>query len=180
MLDRDPVSGTSRDTALMDDPKWRRGFAQLAQLGLSFDLQVLPSQLDVAARLAANFGDIVFVLNHGGYHVPASARQRELWRRGVALLARQPNVVVKLSGYGAVDPSWAEDGYADYAHTLLDAFGTDRVLFGSNFPVDRRTISYPALVEATVRVTKELTADEHDRFFYRNTARTYHFDQSQD
>jgi predicted TIM-barrel fold metal-dependent hydrolase len=180
MLDRNPVSGVSQETALMDDPKWRRGFARLAPLGLSFDLQVLPSQLDVAARLAADFADTVFVLNHGGYHVPASAQQRDLWRRGVGLLARQPNVVVKLSGYDAVDPDWSGDGYADYARTLLDAFGVDRVLFGSNFPVDRRTISYPALVAATVAVTSELTADERDRLFYRNTVRTYRIDGGQD
>ncbi len=180
MLDRNPVSGVPEETALMDDPKWRRGFARLAPLGLSFDLQVLPSQLDVAARLAADFADTVFVLNHGGYHVPASAQQRDLWRRGVALLARQPNVVVKLSGYDAVDPDWSGDGYGDYARTLLDAFGVDRVLFGSNFPVDRRTISYPALVTATVAVTSELTADERDRLFYRNTVRTYRIDGGQD
>jgi predicted TIM-barrel fold metal-dependent hydrolase len=91
----------------------------------------------------------------------------------VRLLARQPNVVVKLSGYDEVDPGWSVDGYADYARTLLDAFGVDRVLFGSNFPVDRRTITYPALVATTAAVTAGLTADERDRLFYRNTVRTY-------
>lgn len=176
MLDRNPVSGASEETALMEDGKWRHGFSLLAPLGLSFDLQVLPSQLDVAARLAADFPDTMFVLNHGGYHVPASPEQRGLWRRGVGLLARQPNVVVKLSGYDAVDPGWARDGYAEYAGTLLGAFGVDRVLFGSNFPVDRRTITYPALVGATLAVTGELTADERDRLFYRNTVRTYRID----
>jgi predicted TIM-barrel fold metal-dependent hydrolase len=96
-----------------------------------------------------------------------------VWRRGVGLLAGQPNVVVKLSGYDEVDPGWAVDGYAGYARALLDAFGVDRVLFGSNFPVDRRAISYPGLVAATVAVTAGLTADERDRLFCRNTVRTY-------
>ena len=179
MLDRDLVSGKSGETALMDDPAWRRGFARLAPLGLSFDLQVLPAQLDVASRLAADFAGTTFVLNHGGYHVPASAEQRDLWRRGVHLLARQPNVVVKLSGYDEVDPGWSMQGYADYAHTLLDAFGADRVLFGSNFPVDRRTISYRALVAATVAATAGLSADERDRLFYRNTVRIYRIDEGE-
>ena len=124
---------------------------------------MLPSQLDVAARLAADFGETVFVLNHGGYHVPASPEQRELWRTGIARLARQPNVVVKVSGYDAVDPTWAMAGYVEYVLTLLEAFGVDRVLFGSNFPVDRRTISYRDLVDATLSVTQQLTADERDR-----------------
>jgi predicted TIM-barrel fold metal-dependent hydrolase len=180
MLDRDPLTGASGETALMDDPAWRRGLARLAPLGLSFDLQVLPSQLDVAARLAADFGGTTFVLNHGGYHVPASVEQRDLWHRGVGLLARQPNVAVKLSGYDEVDPGWSMDGYAGYARTLLDSFGADRVLFGSNFPVDRRTISYPALVAATLAVTSELTADERDRLFYRNTVRTYRIEPGED
>lgn len=176
MLDRNPATGASEETHLMDDAAWRRGLGLLAPAGLSFDLQVLPSQLEVAARLAADFGATVFVLNHGGYHVPASPEQRELWRTGIARLARQPNVVVKASGYDAVDPSWAQPGYAEYVLTLLEAFGVDRVLFGSNFPVDRRTISYRALVDATLAVTQGLTADERDRLFCRNTARVYRID----
>ena len=64
------------------------------------------------------------------------------------------------------------DGYADYACTLLDAFGVDRVLFGSNFPVDRRTTSYPASSPPRRR-DPGLTADERDRLFYRNTVRMY-------
>jgi len=176
MLDRNPVSGASEETALLEDSKWRRGFALLAPLGLSFDLQVLPSQLGAAARLAADFHETIFVLNHGGYHVRASPEQRELWRAGLALLARQPNVVVKLSGYDVVDPTWAMDAYTDFVWTLLETFGVDRVLFGSNFPVDRRTITYAALIHATVALTKKLTADERDRLFYRNTVRTYRID----
>ena len=173
MLDRNPVSGASEETPLLEDRKWRRGFALLAPLALSFDLQVLPSQLGAAARLAADFHETTFVLNHGGYHIRASPEQRELWRTGIALLARQPNVVVKLSGYDAVDPTWAIGGYTEFVWTLLETFGVDRVLFGSNFPVDRRTITYAALVDATLALTQQLTADERDRLFYRNTVRTY-------
>jgi predicted TIM-barrel fold metal-dependent hydrolase len=92
------------------------------------------------------------------------------------MLARQPNVVVKASGYDVVDPSWARPGYTRYVTTLLETFGVDRVLFGSNFPVDRRTISYTALMDATLDATQQLTADERDRFFYRNTVRVYRID----
>ena len=92
------------------------------------------------------------------------------------MLARQPNVVVKLSGYDAVDPTWAMAGYTEFVRALLDTFGVDRVLFGSNFPVDRKTISYAALVDATLALTQQLTADERDRLFCRNAARTYRID----
>ena len=173
MLDRNPLTGASEETTLMTDPRWRQGLKRLSPLGLSFDLQVLPSQLPEAARLAADFDETVFVLNHGGYHVAASGEQDHLWRRGIGLLAQQPNVVVKASGYDAVDPTWAASGYATYVNTLLEAFGVDRVLFGSNFPVDRLTTTYRALVAATLQATSALTADEQDRLFFRNTVRIY-------
>jgi predicted TIM-barrel fold metal-dependent hydrolase len=177
MLDRDPITGASEETDLMTDEGWRGGLALLAPLGLSFDIQVLPSQLGVAARLAADFDETVFVLNHGGYHVRASVEQEQLWRAGIKLLAQQPNVVVKVSGYDEVDPTWSDGGYVDYVRTLLDAFGIDRVLFGSNFPVDARTTTYPVLVDATRRAVPDLTSDEEDRFFYRNTVRVYRIDE---
>jgi predicted TIM-barrel fold metal-dependent hydrolase len=180
MLDRDPTTGASQETTLMTDSAWRHGFAMLAPLGLSFDLQVLPSQLDVAARLAHDFDETVFVLNHGGYHVPRSQEHYELWRGGIERLSRQPNVVVKASGYDAVDPTWDAQGYHDYVNALIDTFGVDRVLFGSNFPVDGRTTSYPALVADTLVAVQGLTADERDRLFYRNTVRVYRVEPAGD
>lgn len=177
MLDRNPATAASEETLLIADPRWRRGLRRLAPLGLSFDLQVLPSQLADAAELAADFDETSFILNHGGYHVPASPAQDSLWRRGLELLARQPNVTVKASGYDTVDPSWTAPGYRDYVNTLIEAFGTDRVLFGSNFPIDGLTTTYAALVAATLEATSQLTADELDLFFYRNTMRVYRLDR---
>jgi predicted TIM-barrel fold metal-dependent hydrolase len=173
MLDRDPATGAQAETHLMQDPAWLRGLARLAPLGLSFDLQVLPSQLPVAARVAADNGELTFVLNHGGYHVPASPEARAQWRAGVRSLGELPNVVVKASGYDTVDPSWPQDGVDDFLAVLLDAFGVDRVLFGSNFPVDGRTIAYPRLVETTARALHSLDDDQRDRVFCRNAIRTY-------
>ena len=176
MLDRNLVSGAREETVLMRDDAWRRGLALLAPRGLLFDLQVLPSQLGEAARLAADFPETVFSLNHGGYYLPASDGQRDVWHRGIKLLASQPNTVVKASGFDMVDPTWSRSGYADYVRTLLDVFGIDRVMFGSNFPVDRRTTTYRALVEATLDVTSDLGDEERDRFFYLNAVRTYRID----
>jgi predicted TIM-barrel fold metal-dependent hydrolase len=173
MLDRDPATGAPAETTLMQNPAWLRGLARLAPLQLSFDLQVLPSQLPVAARVAADHGELTFVLNHGGYHVPASPEARAHWRAGVRLLGELPNVVVKASGYDTVDPNWPQDGVDDFLAVLLDAFGVDRVLFGSNFPVDGRTIAYPRLVETTARALHALDDDERDRVFCSNAIRTY-------
>ncbi len=123
MLDRNPVTGAQEQTGLMEELAWRRGLSLLAPRGLSFDLQVLPSQHATAARLVADFPDTIFVLNHGGYHVRASPEAERRWRDGIALLAANPNVYVKASGYDSVDPGWEAGGYRDFVQTLLDKFG---------------------------------------------------------
>lgn len=169
----DHTDGVAGPTRLLGDQAWRRGLHLLAVRGLSFDLQVLPEQLSEAAEVAAAEPDLVLVLNHGGYHVPASGTARRHWLEGIDRLARRPNVVVKASGYDAVDPTWQPDGFLDYVHRLLEAFGPDRTMFGSNFPVDGRTTSYPALVAACREATTGLTPTERDAFFARNAARTY-------
>ena len=173
MLDRDLRTGVSQETDLMTDPAWRRGLRLLAPRGLVFDLQVLPSQLDVAARLADDFGDITFALNHGGYHVPGSPQMDALWRRGIDRIGRCPNVVVKASGYDTVDPAWPQAGVDSYVAILLEHFGPDRVLFGSNFPIDGLTISWPDLVRADLHALHALGPAERDAFFFGNAARVY-------
>lgn len=173
MLDRDPYTGVTGETPLLTDSAWRRGLALLATRRLVFDLQVLPSQLPLAARVASEQPDVVFSLNHGGYHVQYSSEAEHLWQRGIVEMARCPNVVVKASGYDTVDSSWSQDGVDRYVNSLLDAFGADRVLFASNFPVDRRTIGYRRLVEMDRRATRHLNEDERDGFFYRNAMRIY-------
>lgn len=178
MLDRYPGADDPTVPGLLDDRDWRRGLGLLAPLGLAFDLQVLPVQLPDAAAVAGAFEETVFILNHGGYHVPRSAGQEEAWRHGIRLLARHPNVVVKVSGYDVVDPTWEPGGYASYVTTLLDTFGVKRVLFGSNFPVDRRTITYAGLVAATAAALQGLDEDERDSVFFRNAARIYRMEEA--
>lgn len=173
MLDLDPWTGESTETALLTDPAWLEGLRRLGPLGLVFDLQVLPSQLGLAADVAERTGEVTFVLNHGGYHVPGSEDAERLWQRGIAAIARCPNVVVKASGYDTVDPSWPQDGVDRFLGTLIDAFGPDRVMFASNFPVDGRSITYSRLVEMDRQALRHLDADDRDRFFYRNAVRTY-------
>ena len=173
MLDRNPWTGVSEETSLFSNASWHRGLGLLAERHLVFDLQVLPSQLTQAARAAEEHSDLVFALNHGGFHVPYSEEAARHWRHGIAEIAQCPNVVVKASGYETVDPSWRQDGLDRYVETLLAAFGSDRVLFASNFPVDRRTINYQRLVDMNRTATRHLDDEERDRFFYANAKRVY-------
>ena len=82
---------------MMDDARWRAGYARLARLGLHFELQAPCSQLAEAARLARDYPDTTIVLNHAGLPSADGARG---WRAAMAGLAACSNVAVKISGMG--------------------------------------------------------------------------------
>jgi predicted TIM-barrel fold metal-dependent hydrolase len=158
---------------LMDDPGWRRGLARVQDAGLTFDLQVEPGQLAQASRLAADFGGLTFVLDHGGYMTRRSASTDEIWRAGIRALARLPNVAVKACDYSTVDPSFSPLGFADFVRELVDVFGPGRTMFASNFPGEGLTISYRRLVRAFGRAIAILPAGARSAIWAGNAIRLY-------
>jgi predicted TIM-barrel fold metal-dependent hydrolase len=166
------------------DADFRRGFAHLAPLGLSFDAFVLATQLTDVADLAAAFPDTRIVLNHAGGPVgigPYTGRLGEMfpaWRRGIAEIARRPNVSVKLGGLGsfvngfgsyrAQPPASSEMLAADwrpYVESCIEAFGARRCMFESNYPVDSGAGAYGTIVNAYKRLTAGCSADERTSIF---------------
>jgi predicted TIM-barrel fold metal-dependent hydrolase len=133
---------------LARDPLLQRNIAQLADFGWSFDLQVFAGQMAGAADLAAACPDVTFVLQHAGMLEDLSEAGIAGWRTGMRELARQPNVVSKLSGLGTFlrrnDPSHV----AFVVRETVDIFGANRCLFGSNFPIEKLWTSYADLVAA--------------------------------
>lgn len=153
---------------LMCDPTWRAGFARLEPLGLSFDLQVYWHQLADAARLAADFPSTRILLNHAGMPLDRDDAAVETWRDGLSRLAAQDNTVVKISGVGMVDHAWPRDPAATLrpiVEDCLEAFGTDRAMFGSNFPVDGLYSSYRELYAAYDEIVCDLSPDERAALF---------------
>src|SRR6185437_956959 len=98
---------TPRD--LLADESWHQGFALLSRHGFSFDLQIYPSQMPSAARLAARHPDTAIILNHTGMPVDKDAAGIAAWRAGMRALAAQPNVSVKISGLAMLDRRWTRD-----------------------------------------------------------------------
>jgi predicted TIM-barrel fold metal-dependent hydrolase len=156
---------------LITDPAWRLGLAAVAEAGLTFDLQAQPHQLPLLAALAADFGGISFVLDHGGYMTPRTPETDEAWRTGIRVLAREPNVVVKASDYSTVNP--ALTGLDNFVQELLEAFGPDRVLFASNFPGERQAQSYPGLVARFGAALRALDPAEKASVWSANATRIY-------
>jgi predicted TIM-barrel fold metal-dependent hydrolase len=158
---------------LLSDPAFRRGFALLGGFGLSFDLQCYPSQFDQALRLADDFPATSIVLNHAGMPVDRDAEGLRLWRDGIRALARRPNVTVKISGLGMLDWSWTIQSIRPFVRDCLDAFGPDRAMFASNFPVDRLYSSYDRLYDAFRETVSDLPAPERRALFHDTALRIY-------
>jgi predicted TIM-barrel fold metal-dependent hydrolase len=157
----------------MQDDKWLRGFALLEKYRLSWDLRVPFWHLDEAASVARAFPRTPIILNHTGFPWDRSEEGLAAWRRGMEVLAREPNVSVKISEFGLKDRAW---DYDENRRIVLDAiaiFGVERAVFATNFPVASLRIGYGALVAAMSRMLADFSPADRDRFFWKNAAAFY-------
>jgi len=86
----------------------------------------------------------------------------------VRKLSRVDNIVMKISGLGMMDPRWTIDSLRPWVLECIEAFGVKRVVFGSNWPVDRLFSSYPDLINAYARIIADFSTDEQIQMFSRN------------
>ncbi|MGF7172987.1 amidohydrolase family protein [Azospirillum doebereinerae] len=177
---------------LLRDPTLRAGFACLAPLGLTFDSWVYHHQLGDVADLAAAFPETTIILDHVGGPIgigPYAGRRDEVfaqWKAGILEVARRPNVSVKLGGLAMrlggfgfherpVPPS-SEDlaaAWRPYVETCIEAFGPDRAMFESNFPVDQLSCGYAVLWNGFKRLASGASDSEKAALFSRTAARVY-------
>jgi predicted TIM-barrel fold metal-dependent hydrolase len=157
----------------MQDENWLRGFALLEKYQLSWDLRVPFWHLEEAAAVARAFPRTPIILNHTGFPWDRSEEGLAAWRRGMEVLAREPNVCVKVSEFGLRDRAW---DYDENRRVVLDAiaiFGIERSVFATNFPVASLRIGYGPLVDAMNRMLAGFSAEDRDRFFWKNAAGFY-------
>jgi predicted TIM-barrel fold metal-dependent hydrolase len=158
----------------MREPAWKRGFGLLAKHHLSFDLQIYPTQMEEAAALARAHPQTTIILNHTGMFVDRSSVSGwRTWRDGMRALATRPNVFAKISGLGMIDHQWTIESLRPYVLETIDAFGPERAMFASNFPVDRLYSSYGALWQAFDRIVGGATPTERHALFRGNAERVY-------
>ena len=155
------------------DPNWQAGFGLLAKYGLSFDFQLYPGQMDRAAKLAARHPDVPVIINHAGMPDAAGEAAFDRWAAGMSALAEVPSVSAKISGFGILDRAWTIESIRAYVLTLIDLFGTDRIMFASDFPTDKLAGSFDRHLSAYSAITANFSADERDRLFAANAERTY-------
>ena len=148
--------------------------ATLANYGLSFDLCVLARQLPIAIDLVSKCAGVEFVLDHCG--VPqVKERGLDPWRKHIREIANYPNVVCKMSGLVAyADPAhWTADDLRPFVDHVLECFGWERVMFGSDWPVCTLASSYKKWVETLLMLTQAAGAANQGKLFRENALRTY-------
>lgn len=158
----------------MRDSVWLTGFALLRRFGLSFDLQIYPSQMHEATQIAASHPDILMILNHTGMFVDrASVTGWRTWRDGIRELSRYENVAVKISGMGMLDHHWTVESMRPYVLETIDCFGVDRAMFASNFPVDGLYSTYSDTWHAFEQCVLDMSESDKDQLFRSNAERLY-------
>lgn len=158
---------------LCDDPSLRKNIAMLADYDLTFDLQVFAPQMASAARLAADTPGVTFILQHAGMLEDLSEAGGAEWRRGMKLLAAQPNVVAKLSGLGTFIHRNDPDHIAWIVRETVAIFGADRCLYGSNFPIEKLWTDYRSLIEAYRASIEDLPEKAQRAMLHDTAARVY-------
>ena len=177
---------------LLGSDAFRAGFKQLGPLGLSFDAWVLEPQLGEVIALARAFPDTSIILDHCGTPLNVGLYKGKLherfepWRSAIRELATCPNVSVKLGGLAMAFCGMPEQGpeaglssevlaamWRPYIETCIEAFGAERSMFESNYPVDKWGASYATLWNAFKRLSAGASADEKHALFAGTAARVY-------
>jgi predicted TIM-barrel fold metal-dependent hydrolase len=182
----------TRPKGLLLDSTFRKGFACLAPLGLSFDAWLFHPQIGELADLARAFPDTQIVLDHCGGPAGTGqyANRREevftTWKASIREIAKCPNVAVKLGGLAmcllgydfherAMPPSSEELAtvWRPYIETCIEAFGPERAMFESNFPPDKGQCSYQVIFNAFKRIAASLSETEEDALFSKTAMKVY-------
>lgn len=159
-----------------EDPRWlcrsdvRAGLGAVAEAGLVYDLLTKTPHLPAAVETVQALPELSFVVDH--ISKPVIGGDLEPWASGLRELAAFPNVSCKLSGM-VTEASWTDWKVSDlkpYVDVVLDAFGPDRVMFGSDWPVCLLAATYSEVMQAAVELTAALSGPERDAVF-GNTAR---------
>jgi predicted TIM-barrel fold metal-dependent hydrolase len=182
----------TRPKGLLLDSSFRKGFACLAPLGLSFDAWLFHPQIPELTDLARAFPDTRIVLDHcgGPLGIGSYASRRDeifvTWKTSIGEIARCPNAVVKLGGlamrllgydfHERPKPPSSEQAAAawrPYVETCIEAFGPDRCMFESNFPPDKGQCSYQVIFNAFKRIAAQYSEAEKTALFSTTAANVY-------
>lgn len=162
------------DDAFVLGAEFQRGIARLREFDLTYDLLVYPRQLPAAVQLVERFPDQPFVLDHlAKPHIGTG--QIEPWREQIRRLARSPHVLCKVSGM-VTEANWTEwraTDFRPYLDVVAEAFGAERLMFGSDWPVCTLAGSYERVLALAEDYFASWSETERAAIFGGNAARFY-------
>jgi L-fuconolactonase len=155
-------------------PDFVAGVCLLAEYGYTFDLCIRHEQLPDATELARRVPEVRFVLDHFG-KPPVKAGAIEPWADRLKVLSRLPNVCCKISGLTTEADwrGWTVGQLRPYFEIALEAFGNDRVMFGSDWPVSTLATGYARWIEAVMEIASSIPGTDPERLFSANAEAFY-------
>ncbi len=162
------------DRAFMLKPAFKNGLAKLSAFGYTYDLLILPDQLLYAKELVAAFPNQPFVIDHLA-KPNLKAQELESWKQGIRALAAHENVSCKVSGMvtEADWKNWRKEDFMPAMDCVVEAFGTERLLFGSDWPVCLVAASYEETLDIVQDYFKAFSKEEQAAVFGNNAAKFY-------
>ena len=180
------------DNVAMDSDEYLAGVRKVGEMGYTYDGMVYHPQLPELAAVARACPDTPIVIDHLGGFLgtgPYKDRRDEIltfWKAAMTELAACPNTYLKLGGIGMpmmgfrwdkrdqpANSTELAEAWADPIQFAIEAFGADRCMFESNFPVDKRGAGYVVLWNAFKRIAAGCSDDEKKDLFHNSAARAY-------
>ncbi|MGA2009297.1 MAG: amidohydrolase family protein [Solirubrobacteraceae bacterium] len=155
------------------DADFRRGYAALGRHGLVCDLDCVWQDMAKARDLALTHPETTVILDHAGFPRERTPEYFADWKRGISALAQAPSAWCKISGLGMCDNHWTVDSIRPWFEHCLEAFGVQRCVLGSNWPVDKMFSTYDAVIDAYAEIVSGLDHDEQSALFSGNAQRVF-------
>jgi len=164
-----------QDDGFLARPDFNEGIRAMKEFGWVYDLLIYARQLPLAIAFVDRHPEQVFVLDHIAKPTIQSGKHDIDWDRELRELAKRPNVFCKFSGVATEvrGQTWTIPSMRFYWETALEAFGPNRLMFGSDWPVCQLKISYYDWVGAVTVLASKLSDSEQTNFWYSNAIRAY-------
>ncbi len=162
------------DDRFMLREDFRNGISALRKYNLTYDLLIFPKHLNYASSLVAEFPDQPFVIDHISKPFIREGIL-EPWRTDLKLLAQYPNVYCKLSGMvtEADINTWNQQTFESYLDVVFEAFGPDKLMVGSDWPVCLLGGSYSDVIGIVKNYIGQLDTNTHEKILGKNCLRFY-------
>ena len=158
-------------------PEFIKGVGQLAAFDFTYDILIYPNQLSEAFEFAKRLPNVRFVLDHIAKPYIKKG-ETDVWEKGINQLSELPNVSCKLSGLVTEADwyTWKKSDFESYLDIVLEAFGTDRLLFGSDWPVCLVAAKYGDMKEVVTDFIGPLSKSEQANIMGNNAVKFYNLD----